>query len=166
MSTQLNLLASLALIFCLTIFPVGVALAADNPSDFAVIDAYIETQMRDLRIPGLALGIVQGEQLVHLKGFGLWRRWQREPSRQPQGWRRGWAIAGPLLPPLLWALLLFVLVPQITYPVAVLRINAPDLGYTLLVSGTLAVLWCILWIGLNGFGARGRTVSTNAPDRT
>lgn len=71
MSTRLNLLVSLALIFCLTIFPVGVALAADNPSDFAVIDAYIETQMRDLRIPGLALGIVQGDQIVHLKGFGV-----------------------------------------------------------------------------------------------
>jgi len=27
-------------------------------------------QMRDLRIPGLALGIVQGDQIVHLKGFG------------------------------------------------------------------------------------------------
>ncbi len=27
--------------------------------------------MRDLRIPGLALGIVQGDQIVHLKGFGV-----------------------------------------------------------------------------------------------
>jgi CubicO group peptidase (beta-lactamase class C family) len=40
-------------------------------SDFAVIDAYIEAQMKDQRIPGLALGIVQGDQIVHLKGFGI-----------------------------------------------------------------------------------------------
>jgi len=39
--------------------------------DFAAIDTYIESQMRDLRIPGLALGIVQGDQIVHLKGFGV-----------------------------------------------------------------------------------------------
>ena len=55
MSTQMNMLASLALILCLTIFPGGAALAADDPPDFAAIDAYIETQMRELRIPGLAL---------------------------------------------------------------------------------------------------------------
>jgi CubicO group peptidase (beta-lactamase class C family) len=37
----------------------------------AAIDAYIETQMKELRIPGLALGIVQGDQIIHLKGFGI-----------------------------------------------------------------------------------------------
>lgn len=98
------------------------------------------------------------------RSLWVWRRWQREPNRQPQGWRRGWAIAGPLLPPLLWALLLLVLAPQITYPLAVLRINAPDLGYTLLVSGTVAVLWCMVWIGLNWFGASKRTVLANSSD--
>jgi CubicO group peptidase (beta-lactamase class C family) len=65
------MLASLVLILCLTVFPVGTALAADNPPDFAAIDTYIETQMQELRIPGLALGIVQGDQIVHLKGFGV-----------------------------------------------------------------------------------------------
>ena len=39
--------------------------------DFTAIDAHIEQQMRDLRIPGLALGIVQGDQVIHLKGFGV-----------------------------------------------------------------------------------------------
>ncbi len=43
----------------------------DSPPDFAAIDAYVEQQMRDLRIPGLALGIVEGDQIVHLKGFGV-----------------------------------------------------------------------------------------------
>jgi len=39
--------------------------------DFAAIDKFIETEMQAQRIPGLALGIVQGDQIVHLKGFGI-----------------------------------------------------------------------------------------------
>jgi CubicO group peptidase (beta-lactamase class C family) len=45
--------------------------AASSAPDFAAIDDYIEGRMRELRIPGLALGIVQGDQIVHLKGFGV-----------------------------------------------------------------------------------------------
>lgn len=39
-------------------------------TDLAVIDAYVLAQMRAQRIPGLALGIVHGERIVHLRGFG------------------------------------------------------------------------------------------------
>jgi CubicO group peptidase (beta-lactamase class C family) len=39
--------------------------------DFVAIDAYVETRMKDLRIPGLALAIVHGDQTVYLKGFGV-----------------------------------------------------------------------------------------------
>jgi CubicO group peptidase (beta-lactamase class C family) len=45
------------------------AIATDP--DFAAIDAFVEVQMRDQRLPGLALGIVKGDQIVHLKGFGI-----------------------------------------------------------------------------------------------
>ena len=38
--------------------------------DFAAIDHYIKAQMQATRLSGLALGIVQGDQIVHLKGFG------------------------------------------------------------------------------------------------
>jgi len=41
-----------------------------NP-DFAALDKFIEKEMRAQRIPGLALGIVQGNQIIHLKGFGI-----------------------------------------------------------------------------------------------
>jgi CubicO group peptidase (beta-lactamase class C family) len=45
--------------------------ASANPGpDFAGIDAYIEKEMREVRIPGLALGIVHNEEVVHLRGFG------------------------------------------------------------------------------------------------
>ncbi len=39
--------------------------------DFAAIDAFIEAEMRAARIPGMALGIVQGDRIVHLQGFGV-----------------------------------------------------------------------------------------------
>lgn len=39
--------------------------------EFATIDTYIEQEMAALHLPGLALGIVKGDQIVHLKGFGI-----------------------------------------------------------------------------------------------
>jgi CubicO group peptidase (beta-lactamase class C family) len=39
--------------------------------DFAAIDAYVEAQMKDIGLPGLALGIIQGDQIVYLKGYGI-----------------------------------------------------------------------------------------------
>jgi CubicO group peptidase (beta-lactamase class C family) len=70
---------ALLLVFVVTLrlgLTTGVAWATLAPqkateADFAVIDTYIETKMQELRIPGLALGIVQGDQIVHLQGFGI-----------------------------------------------------------------------------------------------
>jgi len=39
-------------------------------TDFAAIDAYLEAEMRADRVPGVALAIVHGEQIVYLRGFG------------------------------------------------------------------------------------------------
>ena len=69
-----SLLIGLGLLFAL-IAPTT-ALAQSNPEPvteqtLTAIDAYLETQMQELRIPGLALGIVQGDQIVHLKSFGI-----------------------------------------------------------------------------------------------
>src|SRR5262245_21870968 len=38
--------------------------------DFAQSDAYVQAQMQDARIPGLALAITHGDQIAHLHGFG------------------------------------------------------------------------------------------------
>ena len=38
--------------------------------DFAQIDAYVNAQVQDACIPGLALGIIHGDQVAHLHGFG------------------------------------------------------------------------------------------------
>src|SRR5690606_21338571 len=44
--------------------------ASFNEADFNAVDEYISAQMRSTRIPGLSLAIVQGDQIVYLKGFG------------------------------------------------------------------------------------------------
>jgi CubicO group peptidase (beta-lactamase class C family) len=67
----LVMLALLSLAVLLPAVSAGAVPTRNSPTDFAVIDAYVEQQMHALRIPGLALGIVQGDQIVHLKGFGI-----------------------------------------------------------------------------------------------
>ncbi|HEY6075110.1 MAG TPA: serine hydrolase domain-containing protein, partial [Anaerolineales bacterium] len=75
-----------ALLLCLTSllwFQAGVSgvsgtQVGNAEPDFAAIDAYVVAQMKDLRLPGLALGIVHGDRIVHLKGFGI-----ADPSRRP-----------------------------------------------------------------------------------
>jgi CubicO group peptidase (beta-lactamase class C family) len=67
----LVMLALLTLAVLLPTVSAGAVSTRNSPTDFAAIDAYIEQQMRDLSIPGLAIGVVQGDQIVHLKGFGI-----------------------------------------------------------------------------------------------
>src|SRR5437763_10799686 len=46
--------------------------------DFARIDRYVTAQMQEAHIPGLALGVVHGDHIVHLRGFGV-----ANPAGQP-----------------------------------------------------------------------------------
>ena len=55
---------------------------APHPSSYAAIDAYVEEQLRRLNIPGASLAIVEGEQIVHLRGFGRARPGGESPSPQ------------------------------------------------------------------------------------
>ncbi|MDH4334515.1 MAG: beta-lactamase family protein [Chloroflexota bacterium] len=58
----------------LLLAPLGGQVSADpttvQESDVAAVDAYITTQLHDLDIPGMALSIVQGDQIIHAQGFG------------------------------------------------------------------------------------------------
>ena len=44
--------------------------APSRDSPYPQIDAYLQRQMERLRIPGLSLAIVEGDEVVHLAGFG------------------------------------------------------------------------------------------------
>jgi CubicO group peptidase (beta-lactamase class C family) len=48
----------------------GSVAAADGGPDLAAIDRYVRSEMDAQRIPGLALGIVHGDRIVHVQGFG------------------------------------------------------------------------------------------------
>jgi CubicO group peptidase (beta-lactamase class C family) len=55
--------------------------ACDN-AFYDAIDTYIEQQMRRLHIPGVSLAIVEGDQIVHLRGFGQARPGGEAPTPQ------------------------------------------------------------------------------------
>ncbi len=50
------------------VMPRALALGGDT---IARVDAFIESEMRDAGIPGVALAIVEGDRAVHLRGFGV-----------------------------------------------------------------------------------------------
>lgn len=41
-----------------------------HPPDFDAVDGYVERQMAANRVPGLALAITRGDEVVYLKGYG------------------------------------------------------------------------------------------------
>ena len=53
-----------------------------NSTSYDAIDAYIEGQMRCLKIPGVSLAIVEGDQILHRRGFGKARPGGEAPSPQ------------------------------------------------------------------------------------
>lgn len=53
-----------------TFAPSAAAAQPVGPSDYASIDAYVQGQMTDAHLPGMALGLVHDGQVVHVRGFG------------------------------------------------------------------------------------------------
>ena len=45
--------------------------AQSDTLDFTAIDAFVESSMKSANLPGLELGIVHGDQVVHLQSFGI-----------------------------------------------------------------------------------------------
>ena len=55
---------------------------AFTSTSFDAIDNYIEEQMRRLHIPGISLAVVEGDRIVHLRGFGRARPGGEAPTPQ------------------------------------------------------------------------------------
>lgn len=54
-----------------------------GPADaYQELDAFIQRQMDRLRLPGVALAVVEGDRIVHMRGFGRARLDGRAPSPQ------------------------------------------------------------------------------------
>jgi len=64
-------LIGLAFMLTLTIGNVQASPTQQAETDFSAIDTYVTEQMNHLGIPGMALGIIQGGQVIHLGSFGV-----------------------------------------------------------------------------------------------
>jgi CubicO group peptidase (beta-lactamase class C family) len=62
--------------------PITNSASYDAVASYEAIDAYVEGQMRHLNIPGAALVIVEGDQIVHRRGFGRARPGGEAPTPQ------------------------------------------------------------------------------------
>ncbi len=76
-------------VFLRLVFVIAAVLAFGSPGahhasaqraafDFAAVDEFIQSEMAAIRIPGLALAIVQGNEIIYQKGFGI-----ADPSGNP-----------------------------------------------------------------------------------
>jgi len=76
----------------------------------------------------------------------------------------GRQIVLPLVLNLVWALITLVVLPKIIFglPLMILATGLPDLGYTLLVSGLLALVWGILRTALAYSASRARSKANAA----
>ena len=70
-SRSIIALAVVWLVCALALAAAQSAASAPAPAGFESIDAYVEQTMRELRIPGLQLAIVQGDRIAHLRAFGV-----------------------------------------------------------------------------------------------
>jgi CubicO group peptidase (beta-lactamase class C family) len=73
-----GLLAAIHFLFSKT----ASAKPAAKSASYGAIDDYIEGQMQRLNIPGASLAVVEGDQVVHLRGLGRARPGGKEPTAQ------------------------------------------------------------------------------------
>ena len=71
MLRKITLLSTMLFVFISSGFIVSRPVAQARLTDFEEVDAYISTKMKELGFPGAALVIVEGDQIVHLKAFGV-----------------------------------------------------------------------------------------------
>jgi CubicO group peptidase (beta-lactamase class C family) len=72
--TEMKLIKIISLVILLACLASSTAFASPSQTtvpDFAAIDTYVQEQMKDIHLPGVAIGIIQGDQIVYLKGYGI-----------------------------------------------------------------------------------------------
>ena len=55
---------------------------SSNAVSYDALDAYIQRQLDRMHVPGAAVGIIDGDQLVHQRGFGHAQRKGAPPTAQ------------------------------------------------------------------------------------
>ncbi len=70
MNTRLPLILLIIALLLTPLATTAAAPAAAGEIDFAALDATVEAQMRKHGLPGVALAVVEGDEIVYLKGYG------------------------------------------------------------------------------------------------
>lgn len=71
--------AALALALFLGLLSAGAARSAEPALDASAVDALVEEALKKLQVPGAAVAVVRGDQVVHLKGFGVREAGKTDP---------------------------------------------------------------------------------------
>jgi hypothetical protein len=90
--------------------------------------------------------VLAAQLLAFANAIRLLRRWHRQPSSRPRGWLRpALRVVPPLLLSALWSAICLMLLPFVLgAPLTIVPLFVPDLGYTLLLSLGLALVWGVL----------------------
>jgi hypothetical protein len=111
-------------------------------------------------IYGMLIGLI----IIQVAGV-IWSARKLQGGRPTEGRVRvGRQIVLPLILNLVWALLTLVLLPKMIFglPLMIFATGLPDLGYTLLVSGLIALAWGILRTALAYSASRARSKANAA----
>ena len=71
MNRKITYISITILLLISSVLGVSRSFAKAESTEFEEVDAYIDAKMVELGIPGAALVIVQGDQIIHLKAFGV-----------------------------------------------------------------------------------------------
>ena len=87
------------------------------------------------------------------------RRWRTRPDRRPsRRWVLGLRVALSSVLCLGWGLGLLLVFPAVAYPLAPTLLIVPDLGYLLVISSAIALIWGIARPPLTYLAVRRRTI--------
>ncbi len=77
-SRPLAALTVCAVLVSLTFGSASAQQAGSSEPDLTAIDRFVESERQATRVPGVAIGIIQGDRIIHLAGFG-----QADPTGRP-----------------------------------------------------------------------------------
>jgi hypothetical protein len=110
----------------------------------------------------LGVGVLQ--VLGIARSVVLLRRWRARPARRPRGLIRVTArVVLPLLVGLAWALVCLVGLPKLGGSLSLLLLTTPDLGWLLVASGTVSLVWGVTRAVLAVSTLRRRPVEPATP---
>jgi CubicO group peptidase (beta-lactamase class C family) len=59
------------LLFCLLALPCSNAAIAQEKADWAWLDDFVQSSMKDWKVPGVSIAIVRDQSVLYMKGFGV-----------------------------------------------------------------------------------------------